>query len=342
MSEQLNWSEQSNLVEIIVPVYNVAETLSRCIESILVQTHRAFRLWLVDDGSTDNCPSICDRYAEIDSRIVVIHKDNNGQASARNAALDRVFEIPEVSRGKWVAFVDSDDWVEPDYIDFLITIASKTRAAIVQCGHWISYTDHREIVQPGGTEISVLSKKEAIESVLRNGLWDVTVWNKLFEINIFAGLRFPEGIYYEDTAIAPRFSERAPFVAVCMQPKYHYVQRYDSTANGIGWTNHKLDFLAVGDEVAAYSLRLYPDLEAAALEKRVFVRLSTLAQMVNTRHYDREWIRKMRGFVANHATRILTDPKASNRDKFGTFLIIPGFWLFHFVWRFYYAVSRRR
>lgn len=329
-------------VEVIVPVYNVADFLPRCLASLLGQTHSKIRIWLVDDGSTDGCSSLCDEYANRDPRVAVIHKVNGGQASARNAALDKIFEIPESLRGGYVAFVDSDDWVESDYVEFLVNLAQETGAGAVQCGHWITYSNTCESEKKRISQLSILSQKEAMESILRNGLWDITCWNKLFDVEVFNNLRFPEGIYYEDTAIAPLFTEKLSFVAVCMVPKYHYVQRYNSTANGVAWTDRKLDFIGVGDGAADYVLELYPDLEPAALEKRIFVRLSTLAQMVNTGHHDKEQISEMRCFIVQNAWELLTDPAASRRDKLGTILIIPGFWLFRAAWKLYYVIRRRR
>lgn len=329
-------------VEIIVPVYNVEAYLTRCIDSLLGQTQSDIRVWLVDDGSTDECPSICDRYAKSDPRVAVIHKENGGQASARNSALNRIFEMPAPERGGWIAFVDSDDWVEPDFIGFLLRLAEETGADIAQCGHWITYSHDRETEKRSDRKLHLFGEQNALESILRNGIWDVTAWNKLYRLPVFEGLRFPESIYYEDTAIAPHLALRADLMAARMDPKYHYVQRYDSTANGIRWTARKLDFIPVGDEAARTALERHPDLGSAALEKRVFVRLSTLAQMVNAGHYDNKLIRGMRDFVVRNSGKLLLDPAASGRTKLGTLLIIPGFWLFRTVWKLYYMALRRR
>lgn len=328
-------------VNVIVPVFNVEKHLCRCVKSIANQTYENIRVWLIDDGSTDSCPSLCDSFADRDARIVAIHKKNGGQASARNEGLDRVFSLPEYERGDCVVFVDSDDWVEPDYVEFLVGVMQETDANIVQCGHWITYSEVREVDKDPDHSLCILSEREAMESILRNGKWDVTAWNKLYRLKVFEALRFPEGIYYEDTAIAPYLLRDVGQVAIRMNPKYHYVQRYDSTANGVSWTDRKYDFISVGDEAASFVLSRLPGLSAAAMEKRVFVRLSTLSQMVNTRHFDRERADEMRDFIVANARTVLFDPLASKRDKFGVVAISLGFRFYQAIWTIYYKITRR-
>lgn len=334
-------SSLTKCVEIIVPVFNVVNLLPRCIESLLGQTYRNIRIWLVDDGSTDGCSSICDKYAEKDSHIVVIHQRNGGLSSARNAALDRIFSLGS-KRGDFIACVDSDDWVEPDYIEFLLNLIETTGADIAQCGHYIDFSEKRSVEKDEDHSIRSFSGESAVESLLRNGPYDVTAWNKLYRANVLEGIRYPENMSYEDTATAHLIVDRACFVVVCMEPKYHYVQRYESIANGTRWSDSKYDLIRAGDEMAEWTVKRYPGLADAALEKRTFVRLSTIAQMVNTGHHDKERICEMRGFIVRNAWELLTDPAASRRDKLGTILIIPGFWLFSASWKLYYAIWRRR
>ena len=115
-----------NVITIIVPVYNVQNYLEACIDSILAQTYQALEIILVDDGSTDSSPAICDRYAQKDSRVRVIHKENGGAASAKNEAL-------KVATGKYLTFVDSDDWIEPDAMAYMQELLELHQAQVVQC-----------------------------------------------------------------------------------------------------------------------------------------------------------------------------------------------------------------
>ena len=115
-------------ISVIVPVYNTEKYLKRCIDSILAQSYSDFELLLIDDGSTDASPAICDEYATNDSRVRVFHKPNGGVSSARNLGLDN-------ARGEWIAFVDSDDWIESEMLYLFISKAEKTDSDIVFCNH---------------------------------------------------------------------------------------------------------------------------------------------------------------------------------------------------------------
>ena len=120
------------VISVIVPVYKVEPYLHRCVDSILSQTYTDFELILVDDGSPDNCGAICDKYAKLDSRIHVLHKKNGGLSSARNAGIDWVFAN---SDSQWFSFIDSDDWVHPQYLELLYQAVKAYEVRISQCLH---------------------------------------------------------------------------------------------------------------------------------------------------------------------------------------------------------------
>ena len=101
-----------DLISVVVPIYNVENYIKKCVDSILSQTYKNLEIILVDDGSPDNCPQICDEYAQKDNRIKVIHKENGGLSDARNAGID-------ISKGKFITFIDSDDYIEKDYVEVL-------------------------------------------------------------------------------------------------------------------------------------------------------------------------------------------------------------------------------
>lgn len=331
----------TGLVNIIVPVYGVEDYLPRCVESLSSQTYQNIRIILVDDDSPDRCPQLCDDYAAANQKIVVIHRLNGGLSAARNSALDYVWRLSSEHRGEYIAFVDSDDWVEPNYIETLVDLIHSTKADVAQTGHYISYSPTREKSKdPQNTKV-VLTREEALESVCRNGIWDVTAWNKLYKLNMFETLRFPEGKLYEDTAIAHLIVAQGNRFAVDMTPTYHYMQRYTSTANGTTWKDNKLDFLEAGDALADWVEARYPQLSIAATEKRVFVRLSTLAQMVNTNHRNDALAASMRKFVLRNARTVLTDQRASLRDKLGIISIACGYPCFRLVWKQLYRIKRR-
>lgn len=331
----------TGLVNIIVPIYGVEDYLPRCVESLLAQTYQNIRIILVDDASPDQCPQLCDGYEKTHQRIVTIHRLNGGQSAARNSGLEYVWGLESEYRGEYIAFVDPDDWVESNYIERLIKLMRSSKADVVQTGHYISYSPTREKSKDPRNTKAMLTYKEALESVCRNGIWDVTVWNKLYRLDVFKTLRFPEGKLYEDTAIAHLIVAQGSRFAVDMTPTYHYMQRYTSTANGTTWKDSKLDFLEAGDTLADWVEAQCPQLSAAAAEKRVFVRLSTLAQMVNTNYRNDALAASMRKFVLSNARTVLSDRRASLRDKLGIISIACGYSCFRVVWKQLYRTKRR-
>lgn len=331
----------TGLVNIIVPIYGVEEYLPRCVDSLLAQTYQNIRIILVDDGSPDRCPQLCDDYADGNQKIVAMHRLNGGLSAARNSALDYVWGLDSEHRGEYFAFVDPDDWVDPDYVESLVKLIRASKADAAQTGHYISYSPIREKSKDPRNTKAVLTREQALESVCRNGIWDVTAWNKLYKLDVFRTLRFPEGKLYEDTAIAHLIVAQGNCFAVDMTPTYHYVQRYTSTANGTTWKDNKLDFLEAGDALADWVETQYPQLSAAATEKRVFVRLSTLAQMVNTNYRNDALAASMRKFVLGNASTVLSDRRASLRDKLGIVAISCGYPCFRLVWKEMYNMKRR-
>lgn len=324
----------TNLVSVIVPVYNVEECVNRCVDSLLEQSYLNVEIVLVDDGSTDNSGLICDEYAKKDKRVKVIHQDNGGLSAARNAGI-------EISSGDYLSFVDGDDYVSNDFISFLMNLLSKNGGDVAQCGHFIQYSEKRKVEKNSNHETIVLNRVRAIESLCYNGRYDVTAWNKLYKKSVFNNVSFPVGRLYEDTATSYHLAENADRFVVSMEPKYYYVQRYNSIANGRNFNNNKYQFIEVGDEMAFYVEKNYPSLYQGANAKKCFVRLSTLSQLVNTHHYDKARIKSMRKVIVRLSLGLIMDSKVSKRDKLGVVAICLGFPFYSFVWSKYYKQSRK-
>lgn len=187
-------------ISVIVPVYNTEQYLHRCIDSILAQTYWDFELLLVDDGSTDASGVICDEYAEKDSRIKVFHQVNQGQAAARNHALDWVFAN---SDSEYISFVDSDDWVHPRFLELLYEANQRCGTNISQCGY--RETDGTETApEVFDTAFCITPEEQFVHH------YSASVWDKLFLKDCWCEKRFPEGQIYEDLAVCYRilFSEQ--------------------------------------------------------------------------------------------------------------------------------------
>ena len=192
-------------ISIIVPVYRVEQYLNDCIDSILAQTFTDFEVILVDDGSPDNCPALCDAAAAKDSRIRVIHKPNGGVSTARNAGLD-------AARGSWIGFVDPDDTIERTYYEKLYCAAKQSGAEIASCNMLYLELDGSESsYQDMPLRNEVISGEEAIHRIRLTPL--VQAATRLHRRDVFDGLRFPVGKNYEDAFTTPAIFERITQVA---------------------------------------------------------------------------------------------------------------------------------
>lgn len=181
-------------ISIIVPVFNVERYLCKCIDSILNQTFDKFELILVDDGSQDTCPQICDNYAKKDDRVKVIHKKNGGQGSARNMGLD-------IAKGEYIGFVDSDDYIEIDMYQKMINAIKKNEADLAICGYKKVQPFIRISTVNYFKEIQLYSNKELMKKYISTSYIQTVIWNKLYKKELFKNLRFPEIRAREDAYI---------------------------------------------------------------------------------------------------------------------------------------------
>lgn len=180
-------------LDIIMPVYNTADYLDQCLQSIADQTLTDWRLIIVDDGSTDGSPQICDRWAEKDSRITVVHKDNTGQADSRNIALD-------MCRAPYVGFADSDDWLEPDMFEFLVGNIEKYDADIAVCGHYLEYVG-RSVCKNTDEGVELIDNDTAQRLLIDNRIPSY-IWQMVFRRECLEG-RIAKLKSHEDYAVLP-------------------------------------------------------------------------------------------------------------------------------------------
>lgn len=213
------------LISVIVPIYQVEKYLHKCINSILEQSYSNIECILIDDGSQDGCPQICDEYAKRDERVKVIHKENGGLSAARNTGLD-------IASGEYICFVDSDDWIHLEYIEKMYKAIRETEADIAICDMQYVYEESYngekgEQVSPIKREL--LDQKTALEKLVLPYSWYyVVAWNKLYHKSIFNNLRFPVGKYHEDEAIIHRIFLRASKTVTIPVKLYYYLQRQES------------------------------------------------------------------------------------------------------------------
>ncbi|GHH98659.1 glycosyltransferase [Neobacillus kokaensis] len=211
----------NQLISVIVPVFNVEKYLSKCIDSILNQTYKNLEIILVNDGSKDSCAEICENYAKLDDRIRVIHKENGGLSSARNAGL-------KIAKGEFIGFVDSDDWVDKDMYEILISKAIHTDADIVECKIRYIFKDHSE--GHDTLELIECDNITALNYFLSNyRFFKPVVVNKLYKRKIFNNLNFKEGYIHEDGFFTYQALFSARKILYIGLTKYNYLQGRDGS-----------------------------------------------------------------------------------------------------------------
>ncbi len=282
------------LISVIVPVYKAEPFFKQCIDSIRQQTYQNLEIILINDGSPDNCGSMCDAFAAEDSRIRVIHKENGGQASARNAGLD-------IATGEYIGFVDSDDWIEPDMYTHLYELLTGHEAQISACGTQLDGKHGRigylNPDYPANQEIERFSKVEAIRQSIINQKITNSLCDKLYRKNIFDNTRMISGMIYEDMELIPRCLEQAELVVYDPKPFYHYNQTDESTTRGV----YSLARMAEADVTykrACMCQSKYPSLYEDAMRVHIMVCLSILPESRGIQECAakrEELIRQMRG-----------------------------------------------
>lgn len=220
----------NDLISIIIPVYNVKNYLEECVESVLNQTYRNLEVIIVDDGSTDGSEFICDKYKETDNRVIVIHQPNMGLSSARNTGICNC-------KGKYLCFVDSDDYIESRYVEELYNSIKKYNVRISICGiktlkNGKYYSESLELLN---------NSEDLIKG--KDGIFNTYVWNKMYDSTIWKNIKFDIDRWYEDIFIMYHIMYPEEYVSVVNNKLYVYRKRNESISGDIFAVDKCRDFL---------------------------------------------------------------------------------------------------
>ena len=327
------------LVSIIIPVYKVEKYLNKCVESVVNQTYKNLEIILVDDGSPDNCPEMCDEWAKKDSRIKVIHRKNGGLSAARNSGID-------IAKGEYFCFVDSDDYVDIDFVRFLYEALKLKSADIAICE--ITVIDEKNIV------IDDSKTRQRISSETKTGLEllgyilpaktyaYVVACNKLYKRELFKELRYTEGKIHEDEYIIHRLYAKCNKVVLIDKPLYFYLKRENSII-GIGFNIKRMDIVeALEDRFKLCKEINQPELARKAL----YVLLSTIAyytELIDVatnidRNKKQEFRNKFKKFFNNYLSEILNSSDFSITEK----LLVSLYYISPALYKCYIKFARLR
>lgn len=240
------------LISVIVPVYKVEKYLDRCVESIVGQTYSNLEIILVDDGSPDHCPVMCDAWADKDNRIKVIHKENGGLSDARNAGM-------EAADGELIGFVDSDDWIAPDMYQCLYEAMEADNSDMAACGVKKVWENGKSTEMLTGSGCCVLNRTEAMKALIEESWLKHPVWYKLYKAELIRDIRFPVGKYHEDVFWSYRAVGAAENVSVTDHTGYYYWQRSESIM-GEDYSLKRLDAIEALEARQVYLEKHFPEL----------------------------------------------------------------------------------
>lgn len=311
------------LISVIVPVYRVEEYLERCVKSILSQTYKNLEVILVDDGSPDQCPAICDACAEKDARVKVIHQENKGLSGARNAGID-------AASGEYLAFVDSDDYVSPHFIEELYQLLQDTGCAIGQCR--FSYVKGDGLVEEGDSAFCIYRGESLMEQLYgpeEKATCFVVAWNKLYWAELFkeTGIRYPEGRIHEDEATTYRLFHEAKKLAFLDRALYGYYTENGGSITSV-FSAKRLQWLTAHEErIAFFKKNGYEKLLPAAYRKLcdacITFYFRCTEQVKDAEELKKELRKRLETYRANGAAWIAALP-LKTRMGYELFSMSPG------------------
>ncbi len=271
-------------ISVIVPVYKTEQYLHRCVDSILNQTFSDFELILVDDGSPDNCPAICDEYAQNDSRVRVIHQENQGQAAARNHGV-------RVAQGQWVSFVDSDDMVHPQLLEGLYLACMEHGTKMAFCDSFAGASAPPEFFSniPGPIMVFDVNEKTLLDRYSENKTWYWVVWGKLIDIQIVRDRALTEGRIYEDNAIVCQWIYAAGKVAILDVQMYFYCTEPESTMRSKFSMKHADYLWALEQQIVFYHTVGFQEIKRKITISYMYENIK-ICQKVQDHFGKRNWI----------------------------------------------------
>lgn len=313
------------LISVIIPVYKVEQYLDRCLNSVVNQTYKNLEIILVDDGSPDNCPKMCDEWAEKDNRVKVFHKENGGLSDARNYGTERC-------NGLFLTYVDSDDYIDTDYVSYLYDLLHRNGTLMSICQHRVRYQGGKTI-DYGSNGSEVLSNKRCLERMLYYDVIDTSAWAKLYKTELFSDIKYPKGKNFEDLATTYKLMFKSDKISVGYESKYNYLLRTESISNS-SFSPSKLIYTEITDTTCDEIVSRFPDLSEAAIARKVHARFGVLNLMINVNEKDyKEEKKNLRNYILSYRKQVLANSKVNIKEKTAIILISLSYSLYRTAWK---------
>ena len=300
------------LISVIVPIYNVEKYLDNCVSTICKQTYSNLEIILVDDGSSDKCPEMCDAYERKDSRIRVIHKDNGGLSDARNCGIRE-------AKGTLITCIDSDDYIADDFIEYLYNLLTNAKADISICNFVKTQSLNENKIDSSDDRIEFTSE-QAIQEMLYARTFTTSAWGKLYRKILFDKVEYPIGKYSEDMFTTYRLIEKANKVVYGNKVCYYYVHRPNSILTGSFSDKHLDVFEALHIMMDSGILK---SKEANKAYKSQMV--SSMAELIEKKPPINEKVQELWEETKKYRFEVLCDSKASKRVRAQACLMLLGY-----------------
>lgn len=314
-----------HLISVIVPVYNVEKFLPSCIDSILSQTYKKLEILLVDDGSTDACPAICDAYAAKDDRVRVMHKRNSGVSETRNMGLD-------LARGDYLCFVDADDTIDEGYVENLYQMLREKDADVALCG-WHEFFPESGQPFPAvfldPEETQVWNREQTLKALLYQIPIDCAFWAKLYKRELFEGIRMTPGRVYEDMEAGFQVFERVDLACYNPYKGYRYLLRDNGIIRG-DFSERKMDQINFVEEMKERLLPGYPVLEPAIWSRFFRANCHIYLQIPDGPEYGK-YRRRIEENIVESRWKVLRDPHARKGTRIAALCTYLGFPFFRSI-----------
>lgn len=311
------------MISIIIPVYKVELYIRNCLNSVLNQTYKDYEVILIDDGSPDACGKICEEYAENRSNWNVVHQKNAGQAAARNAGLS-------IAKGDYICFIDSDDSVDPNYLQELYHALIETNSNLAICGYQ-RINESSEIVQAERCESEKLDENELWEEIF--GHLNNAVWNKLYRKDILKDLQFPEGLYHgEDLMFNLQYISRCNGAVQIKSKLYHYWEREGSITKS-GFSERKIMEIDSKDSAREFVKNHNPNFLSVADKYCFRARMNVIRNIYKNfkeNNYSKQ-VCEFSRYVKEHYPKVSSHIKF--KEKIEYFLFVNVRWLYRRITR---------
>jgi glycosyltransferase involved in cell wall biosynthesis len=305
---------KDTLISIIVPVYKVERELKRCVDSLVNQTYKNIEIILVDDGSPDHCPQMCDEFAKEDNRIKVIHKENGGLSDARNAGL-------LYANGEYVLFVDSDDYIELDSCErFMAALNDEADFIVGECREvhttYIKYQSHSNLQSE-----KVYNSRDYIIASIQKNEWFAPAWLNLYKKSFLLqnNLLYKKGVFFEDTEMLPRLCLAAEKIQYLKYPFYNYVLRDGSIMGSANFEKKRIDSLNIYSEW----YQMFESIEDSEMQRYLYGALIKYYLKNCRAHKIKDW--EIKNFDFKFAWKYSLNTK--ERLKTLLFSTLPGLYI---------------